>query len=242
MAITVRNSASTGKQRKLAQGVVLSIAIAALATGCGNDSTPAAAPPISAPPQAESPRVEPAQPADPGQVDGSVPAADPVPESAQREPVSESTPPAQADPEPTNCGVNLGAPEVRAAVASLAPWHPRGSTDAQTWPWSTNTAVYDGNYDPCATLSTVIVTIAGSTASSPDHALMFHKGEYLGTATSEAHGFTRLDEAATTDDTVGLTYMTPGTCNACNDGTYTPVSFHWDGSSVQMIGQPPAIN
>ena len=133
----------------------------------------------------------------------------------------------------TGCGVNLSAPAVRDAVAGL-PAEP--VTGAR---WSTDPASFDGNFDPCATLSTAIVPIRGATGSSPEHALMFHQGHYLGTATSKAYGFTSLATAASTADTVALNYKTPGSCNACSDGTTTQVKFRWDRTRVVMIGNPP---
>ena len=39
-------------------------------------------------------------------------------------------------------------------------------------------APLESNYDPCADLSTVLVTIEGATGSSPIQALMFHRGEF----------------------------------------------------------------
>ncbi|WP_227998639.1 LppP/LprE family lipoprotein [Nocardia australiensis] len=138
------------------------------------------------------------------------------------------------------CGVDLGGAQVQSAVAGLPPYQPSGSPGT-TWQWAKNPATYEGNFDPCATLSAAIVTIEGATASSPQQILLFNKGTYLGPATPDAGAFISLDPTHTTDDTVGLTYKTPGSCNACPDGTYTPVSFHWDGSTVQMIGQPPAL-
>jgi hypothetical protein len=68
---------------------------------------------------------------------------------------------------------------------------------------------------------------------------MFHKGHYLGTATSRAYGFTTLVPARTTDDTVSLDYWTPGTCDACGGGTHDVVTFHWNGTHVVMTGNPP---
>ncbi|WP_067669238.1 LppP/LprE family lipoprotein [Nocardia miyunensis] len=131
------------------------------------------------------------------------------------------------------CGVDLSSPTIGDAIAKL-PVEP--VTHA---PWDTNPASFEGNFNPCATLSTAIVTIQGATGSSPNQALMFHSGRYLGTATSKAYGFTSLAAAATTDDTVALNYKTSGSCNACSDGTLTQVKFHWDGTHVVMIGRPP---
>ncbi|WP_225731151.1 MULTISPECIES: LppP/LprE family lipoprotein [unclassified Nocardia] len=132
------------------------------------------------------------------------------------------------------CGVNLGSPIVRSAVSRL-PAEP--VTGAR---WSTESRTYTGDFDTCATLSVAIVPIEKATGSSPEHALLFHKGEYIGTATPKAYGFTAFDPEHTTDETVGLTYKTPGSCDACPDGTYTHVQFRWDGTHVQMIGAPPS--
>ena len=132
-----------------------------------------------------------------------------------------------------NCGVDLNAPVIGSAIATL-PVDPLTKV-----PWSTDPAGFEGTFDPCVTLSTVIIAVEGATGSSPNHVLLFHKGEFVGTATHESLGFTSLDPGRTTDDTVGVTYKTPGSCNACPDGTLTPVQFHWDGKQVQTIGTPP---
>ncbi|WP_024805089.1 LppP/LprE family lipoprotein [Nocardia sp. BMG51109] len=140
----------------------------------------------------------------------------------------------QQGPAPAQCGVDLASPTVQAAVAGLPP---EPVTQAH---WATDPATFRGNFDPCATLSTAIVTIEGATGSSPEHALLFHQGRYVGTATPEAHGFTTLAAEATTDGTVVLGYKTPGSCNACPDAGHTQVGFHWDGRRVVMQGTPPA--
>lgn len=131
------------------------------------------------------------------------------------------------------CGVDLSSQTIRDAIATL-PVEPVTHTT-----WDTDPASFEGNFNPCATLSTAIITIQGATGSSPNQALMFHSGHYLGTATSKAYGFTSLAPKATTNDTVALNYKTPGSCNACSDGTVTQVEFHWDGTHVVMIGNPP---
>jgi hypothetical protein len=65
--------------------------------------------------------------------------------------------------------MNLAAPQIALAVRSLPPAI-RG-VDA---PW--NPDAYGGNFDPCATLSSALVTVQGATGSSPAHALLFHLG------------------------------------------------------------------
>ena len=65
------------------------------------------------------------------------------------------------------CGIDLNAPEIALAVQSLAPAF--RDIDAR---W--DSAAYGGNVDPCATLSTALVTVERATGSSPNHALLFH--------------------------------------------------------------------
>ena len=97
----------------------------------------------------------------------------------------------------------------------------------------------DSNFDPCAELSTVLVTVEGATGGSPVQALMFHRGDYLGTGTARAYGFTSVDHAASTADTVVLRYLTGQSCAAWDDGHTTTVRYHWDGTQVQMLDPPP---
>jgi hypothetical protein len=131
------------------------------------------------------------------------------------------------------CGTNLASEAVVDAVRSLAAYP---GTD---WAWDADSRTFEGNFDPCATLSTALVTVEGATGSSPTTALMFHGGTYLGTATSKAYGFTSLNAARTTDDTVVLDYKTPGECNACAPAAVTSVRYRWQGNHVEMLDPPP---
>lgn len=156
------------------------------------------------------------------------------PPDAAAAPVAPAVPAAPPKPAaPPRCGVDLTAPQLVSAIRTLAPYP---GTD---WAWSTEPRTFGGNYDPCATLSTVLVTVSGATASSPETALLFHDGEYLGTATSKAYGFTSLNTARTTDDTVVLDYATPGDCNACPPAAVTSVRYRWNGGRVVMLDPPP---
>src|SRR5271166_4430788 len=80
---------------------------------------------------------------------------------------------------PQGCGVNLAAPQIQAAINSV-PTVPQG------WPWSHEPQSILGNFDPCATLSVALITVQGATRSSPEQALLFHGGNYVGTATPKA--------------------------------------------------------
>jgi len=95
------------------------------------------------------------------------------------------------------------------------------------------------NYDPCADLSTILVTVVGGTGGSPVQAMMFHRGTYLGTGTLQAYGLTSVNSSASTNDTVVLDYRSGQSCTACDDGVVTSVRYRWDGAKVQMLDPPP---
>ena len=95
------------------------------------------------------------------------------------------------------------------------------------------------NYNSCTDLSAIVVMIQGGTGSSPEQALMFHRGSYLGTGTSKAYAFTTLDSATSTDDTVVLHYKDGrNVCTAC-PGPITTVHYQWQGDHVVMLDPPP---
>lgn len=104
-------------------------------------------------------------------------------------------------------------------------------------PWSS--VPVDSNYDSCADLSTMVVTIEGGTGSSPEQALMFHRGEFLGTGTLKSYSFTAIDHAASTNETVVLSYKDGRyVCTAC-DGPRVRVRYQWQGNHVEMLDPPP---
>lgn len=135
---------------------------------------------------------------------------------------------------PPTCGVNLSAPELQAAITSL-PALP------QNYPWSTNPKSFDpsSNYNPCLTLSAVIITVEGATGGSPDLALLFHKGSFVGVGTSKAYPFTSVNGAQTTDDIVALNYKDGrNVCTACT-GPTTTVRYQWQNDHVAMLDPAP---
>ncbi|PPJ26965.1 hypothetical protein C5E45_22330 [Nocardia nova] len=212
MTVTAQRSAAPRTPRRQLRRACLPVVVGvalAALAGCGNGPETASATPSSA----TSAALSPTQVVHPTQETVSV------------------TTSGSAD-----CATDLSAPEVRRAVTTLPPYDAGGGL---TWAWNDNPPALRGTYNRCSTLSVVVVTIQGATASSPEHALLFHKGDYVGTATPKAQAFTTIDTGADTDDTVVLTYKTPGSCNACPDGSSTTVSFHWNGSGVDMRGRPP---
>jgi hypothetical protein len=149
------------------------------------------------------------------------------------QPPALTSPPAEAPrppSNPTSCGPDETS-VLQSALNQLAPEPVTG----RGW----NRTPIATNYDPCADLSTILVTIQGGTGSSPVQALMFHRGTYLGTGTLRAYGFTSLNAEASTNDTVVLSYRTGQSCTACNDGTVTNVRYHWEGTKVEMLDPPP---
>jgi hypothetical protein len=140
---------------------------------------------------------------------------------------------ASAEPPPgAQCGVDLQAPEIAAAVKSLRPAFRTMNVAWDLFP-------YEGNFDPCVTLSTALVTIEHATGSSPDHALFFHYGRYLGTATWDPYPFTSLNGSQSTDDTVVLDYKDGrDVCTACS-GPINAVRYQWAAGHVQMLDPPP---
>ena len=78
-----------------------------------------------------------------------------------------------------------------------------------------------------------------ATGSSPDQALLFHYGDYVGTATWEPYGFTSLNRGATRDDMVVLNYKDNRfVCTAC-PGPINSVRYQWQDDHVEMLDPPP---
>lgn len=205
-----------------ATAVATAVTLLALA-GCANpDGVARSASPASGP-------------VSPGPVSASPAAASPPP-ATTTPPVT--TPPRAASPGPAApgpaCGVNLGASAVSAAVTRLRP----AFADRPDVAWAPTAD--GGNYDPCATLSAASVGVRGATGSSPEQVLMFHDGIYQGTGTRAAHGFTSIDVAASTDDTVVVRYRYPraGESNAGASGRAT-VRYRWSGGAVHMLDTLP---
>jgi LppP/LprE lipoprotein len=131
-----------------------------------------------------------------------------------------AAPPSSAPPDP--CAVNLASPTIAAVVSEL----PRDPRSAQPW----NPEPLAGNYNECAQLSAVIIK-ANTNADSPTtRAVLFHLGKFIPQGVPDTYGFNGIDAAQTNGDTVALTY--PGGIR----GLSTDVRFHWNGNTVELIG------
>lgn len=99
-----------------------------------------------------------------------------------------------------------------------------------------NWALVDSShYDPCASLSWQTISIEGATASSPHHIMLFHYGQYLGTATAEPYGFFPSVERVNGNE-ISVTYHWPqeGDANAAPTGE-THAGFRWDEAQHKVI-------
>ncbi len=149
--------------------------------------------------------------------ENTIPAAAP-PEAPPTTASATSGSPAPADP----CAVNLAAPAIAKAVSEL-PHDPRSKQ-----PWSPEPLA--GNYNTCADISAVIVK-ANTNAEHPStRAVLFHRGEFLPQAVPDTYGFSGIDVAQSTGDTVALRNASgiPGLAGI--------VKFHWNGNAVEIVG------
>lgn len=135
----------------------------------------------------------------------------------------------------TSCGPATGSAAAASAIAGLPA--PAGLDGVA---WDASTADYSG-YEPCAALSWSVVTLVGSTSSSPYAILLFHDGRYLGTATSTPYAFTPEIRRATAD-TIDVSYRYAEKTDANADPTgRAQARFTWndDSDRVVMTGSVP---
>lgn len=138
-------------------------------------------------------------------------------------PPSATTPTPSSSPAPADpCAVNLAAPAIAKAVSEL-PHDPRSGQ-----PW--NPEPLSGNYSECAELSAVIVK-ANTNAENPSkRAVLFHLGQFVPQTVPDTYGFSGIDLAHCTPDTVALQ-------NASGIAGLTgTVRFRWNGTGVEIIG------
>lgn len=96
-------------------------------------------------------------------------------------------------------------------------------------------------YDPCKALSFVVLTVPGSTGSTPSQVMLFHSGKYLGTATANA--FIVSDVQQVSDDSIQVTFR--DSIKHGSDGLhlkYAPTTFTYTGGKVAMTNFPADMN
>lgn len=132
----------------------------------------------------------------------------------------------QASPaRPESCGYADAYDAVRAYIDEVRP---------ATWNWDVSSAIVSG-YDPCADLSWAIVTIPGATGASPNQIMLFHRGEYLGTATLDAYAFVPT-VTRTSDSSIAVIYhyLLPGESTATRSGK-AYATFTWSDAEGRVI-------
>jgi hypothetical protein len=141
----------------------------------------------------------------------------PPPNQAPQNNATPASPTAAYDP----CAINLGAPEIAKAVASLPP-DPRSG---QAW----NPEPLAGNYNECAQLSAIIVKANTNADNRNTRAVMFHQGKFIPSGVPDTFGFNGIDSSASTGDTVALkfSYGVPGLDSV--------VRFRWNGKTVELV-------
>ncbi|MBV8964965.1 MAG: LppP/LprE family lipoprotein, partial [Mycobacteriaceae bacterium] len=187
--------------------VVVATVTAAVLAGCGaGDATVAKTPEpttTAAPPPSAQAAPGPSAPA----------VASPAP------PSSTPTGPTAVAYDP--CAINLGAPEIIRAVASLPP-DPRSGQS-----WSPEPVA--GNYNECAQLSVAIVKANTNADNANTRALMFHQGKFIPAGVGDTFGFNGIDASACTGDTVALKFS-----NGV-PGLDSVVRFRWNGNNVELV-------
>ena len=136
-----------------------------LLTGCGGNSNASGA---------ETPTVHTI--IDPGP-QSAKPTATPTPtQTATPAPQATPTPTPTPEPTPEKQCADLTGEQALATWAPEVPQH-----EGSNWPW----ALEDSDpttYDPCADMSWIVLC-PPATRSTPCHIMLFHAGEYIGTAT-----------------------------------------------------------
>ncbi|PPG38311.1 LppP/LprE family lipoprotein [Pseudoclavibacter sp. RFBA6] len=175
-------------------------------------------------------------------------AATATPPTAETTPAATVTVTATTTPAPENEPSEVPAPETSCADSTQAEALETALPQVEAYPdfpdLSWVAAEPDREtWDACAPLSYVVVTLEGGTASTPHHILLFHGGEYVGTATADAYGFfPEIGQLSDTLITVTYRYPLPGEPNAAPTGEAV-ATFAWDAGtqSVVMDGDlPPA--
>lgn len=159
----------------------------------------------------------------------STPSAETVTVTATAEPSPEQS------AEPTS--TTEQAPETTQAECSPAsvPLATNAASIAQPFPDRSWSVWQTGNL--CGTLGYAELVTAGGTGSSPTQLLLYNEGRFLGTGIKcNALG----QVTGSTPDSVSVQYRWPvGNDSNANMRGRATVTFQWNGSSVDMIGNLP---
>ncbi len=156
-----------------------------------------------------------------------------TPETTAAPEPSASTP--TASPTPT-CAPLDGPAAAAEVIGQLPPTFEEPSMSHVAW--DLGSARVDG-YDPCAELSWIVFSVEGGTVSSPSQIALFHRGEFIGTATEKAYGFWP-DVERVSDGEIEVTYRWPKPDEANAEASGRSVSvFTWSDGVVNRTGELP---
>ncbi len=198
---------------------------AVVLTGCSGNSgqDTAESPTPSAPPTSASATTSPSP-------TSSASTAQPT-QSASSSPTASQTTEAQCDPHKT------GEKAYQEGLQHLAPL----SRDDAGLQWAPHLES-DTGFEPCADLAWAIVPTQGGTGSSPFQIMLFHQGEYLGTATKHAYGF-HPEVRRLSDSAIEVTYRWPKAGEPNASASNTAIStFSWNEAEqkVERTGALPS--
>lgn len=160
---------------------------------------------------------------------------------------AEATPaPTEApEPEEPTCADLTGAEAVLKWIGEVPP-NPLGITEGVNG-WGVG-GDYDPyvdyeTYDPCAALSWVAILTAGGSGSSDWVVMLFHEGEYVGTATEQPIPY-GLKGSRISDGVIQLDYLFPKDGESTGSASGWAVStFTWDEASASVLREgelPPS--
>lgn len=174
--------------------------------------------------------------------------AEPSAETPKASEVQETTlEPTEVTPEPEEptCADLTGSEAVLKWIGEVPP-HPLGLTEGING-WGVG-GDYDPyvdyeTYDPCAALSWVAILTAGGSGSSDWVVMIFHEGDYVGTATEQPIPY-GLKGSRISDSVIQLDYLFPkdGESTAAASG-WAVSTFTWDEESASVLREgelPPS--
>ncbi|CAM3853261.1 LppP/LprE family lipoprotein [Corynebacterium frankenforstense] len=145
---------------------------------------------------------------------------------------------AQAGPDEADGGSGCGGMSAEEAMYEGLSY--AGPNSPEGLPWDTGHADPASTYDPCADLSWIAVRPWGASGTMPTRIMLYHRGEFLGTTTSDNYRTGGVYRDSDSQITVEYVYIRDGEASADASGR-TYATFTWNGSETVMTGEvPPA--
>lgn len=163
----------------------------------------------------------------------SAPTPETVTVTATAEPTS--VPSTEPREQPTSTTEQAPAPTPAECSPADVPLATNAASIAQPFPDRSWAVWRTGNL--CGTLGYAELATAGGTGSSPTQLLLYNEGRFLGTGI-KCNSLGQVTDS--TDDSVSVQYRWPiGDDSNSNMRGRATVTFRWNGSSVDMLGDLP---